>query len=111
DTPGTAVGNNTEQIEHIDVTADLGKYGIKSPLANDGVGINMGGEHRKDSVTFSPDGAELAGDLSGFSGATVPINAHYDINEAFVELRAPIAHDLPGAYDLVADTGYRYSNY
>jgi outer membrane receptor protein involved in Fe transport len=111
ETPGTAEGNNTEQIEHIDVTGDLGKYGVKSPLANESLAANVGGEHRMDSVTFSPDGAELAGDLAGFSGASVPINAHYDINEAFAELRAPIAHDLPGAYDLVADTGYRYSDY
>jgi iron complex outermembrane recepter protein len=111
DVPGTAQGNNTEQIEHIDLTGDLGKYGIKSSLANDGVAVNVGGEHRMDSVTFNPDGAELAGDLSGFSGAVVPINAHYDINEAFAELRAPIAHDVPGAYDLVVDTGYRYSDY
>ncbi len=111
DTPGTAEGNNTEQIEHIDLTGDLGKYGIKSPLANDGLAVNVGGEHRMDSVTFNPDGAELSGDLAGFSGALVPIDEHYDINEAFVELRAPIAHDAPGAYDLVMDTGYRYSDY
>jgi outer membrane receptor protein involved in Fe transport len=111
ETPGTASGNNTEQIEHIDLTGDLSKYGIVSPLATHGVGLNVGGEHRMDSVTFSPDGAELAGDLAGFSGATVPINEHYDSNEAFVELRAPIAHDLPGVYDLVADAGYRYSDY
>ncbi len=110
-TPGTAYGNNTEQIEHIDLTGDLGKYGIISPFAKDGLAVNFGGEHRKDTVTFNPDGAELAGDLSGFSGALVPINEHYDINEAFVELRAPLAHDLPGAYDLTADTGYRYSDY
>jgi len=111
DTPGTASGNNTEQIQHIDVTGDLGKYGLKSPVANDGLAVNVGGEHRMDSVTFSPDGAELSGELAGFSGALVPINEHYDVNEAFAELRAPIAHDVPGAYDLVMDTGYRYSDY
>ena len=110
-TPGTAQGNNTEQIEHIDVTGDLSKYGIKSPIANDGLALNVGGEHRKDSVTFSPDAAELSGQLAGFSGALVPINEHYDINEAFGEIRIPIAHDMPAAYDLVADMGYRYSDY
>ncbi len=61
DTPGTSDGNNTEEITHADVTGDLGKYGVKSPLAKDGVGVNFGYEYRKDSVTFSPDGAELAG--------------------------------------------------
>ncbi len=110
-TPGTATGNNTEQIAHVDLTGELGKYGIQSPWAADGVAINLGGEHRKDTVTFNPDGAELSGDLAGFSGAVVNINEHYDINEAFVELRAPLAHNLPGAYDLTADVGYRYSNY
>jgi outer membrane receptor protein involved in Fe transport len=110
-TPGTATGNNTETIEHFDLTGDLGKYGLQFPLAKNGVGINVGGEHRSDSVTFSPDGAELAGDLAGFSGATVPINASYNINEAFAEFRVPVLHDVPGAYDLTMDTGYRYSNY
>jgi iron complex outermembrane receptor protein len=110
-TPGTATGNNTETIEHFDLTGDLGKYGLKFPLASDGVGINVGGEHRSDSVTFSPDGAELAGDLAGFSGATVPINASYNINEGFAEFRVPVLHDVPAAYDLTMDTGYRYSNY
>ena len=68
ETPGTAVGNNTEQIEHIDVTGDLSKYGIKSPLAIDGVAINAGGEHRMDSVTFSPDGGGALGRLGRFFG-------------------------------------------
>jgi len=111
DTPGTAQGVNTEQVEHFDITGDLSKYGMKSPLANDGMGLNFGYEHRMDTVTFSPDGAELAGDLAGFSGATVPINEGYSINEAFFEVRAPLAHDLPGVQDLTVDTGYRYSDY
>ncbi|MGH9561615.1 MAG: TonB-dependent receptor domain-containing protein, partial [Terracidiphilus sp.] len=110
-TPGTAEGNNTEQIAHIDVTGDLGKYGLQSPWAKDGLAVNLGGEHRKDTETFAPDGAELSGVLAGFSGALVPINVHDDINEAFGEVRVPIAHDAPGVYDLTADTGYRYSNY
>jgi iron complex outermembrane recepter protein len=111
ETPGTAYGNNTEQIAHVDITGELGRYGIHSPWTQDGVAVNFGGEHRMDSVTFSPDGAEMSGALSGFSGALVPINEHYNINEAFVEGRVPIAHDLPGLYDLTADTGYRYSDY
>jgi iron complex outermembrane receptor protein len=110
-TPGTAQGNNTEQVQHIDLTGDLGKYGIQSPWAKDAAAVNFGGEHRMDSVTYNPDGAELSGDLAGFSGAVVPINEHYNINETFVEARVPIAHDLPGLYDLTMDTGYRYSDY
>ena len=37
---GTAYGTVTERILHVDVTGDLGKYGIKLPTANDGVGVN-----------------------------------------------------------------------
>jgi iron complex outermembrane receptor protein len=110
-TPGTAQGNNTEQVQHFDLTGDLGKYGLKSPFANAGLGVNLGYEHRMDSVTFNPDGAELAGNLAGFSGASVPIDQHYDVNDAFFEVRAPLAHDLPGVQDLTVDTGYRYSDY
>ena len=110
-TPGTAYGNNTEQVAHLDFTGDLGKYGLTTPWANDAAAINVGYEHRMDSVTFSPDGAETSGALAGFSGAITPIDQHYDVNEGFVELRLPIAHSLPALYDLTADVGYRYSNY
>ena len=41
----------------------------------------------------------------------MPINAHDNIDEAFLELRLPIAHNMPGIYDLTMDTGYRYSKY
>jgi len=110
-TPGTAYGNNTEQIAHLDFTGELGKYGLQSPWANDGAAVNFGYEHRMDSVTFNPDGAETSGDLAGFSGALVHIDQHYDINEGFVEFRVPIAHNQPGLYDLTTDVGYRYSDY
>ena len=111
ETPGTAYGNNTEQVAHVDVTGELGQYGLRTPWATDGLAVNLGYEHRMDSVTFSPDGAETSGDLAGFSGALVPIDESYRINEGFVELRAPIAHNLPGVYDLTTDVGYRYSDY
>lgn len=111
ETPGTASGNNTEQVAHVDFTGELGKYGIQLPWAKDGMAINLGAEHRKDTVTYNPDAAELSGQLAGFSGALVDINVHYNINEGFAELRVPLVHDLPGVYDLTADTGYRYSDY
>jgi len=109
--PGTSYGTNSEQIQHIDITGDLGKYGIMSPWAKDGIAVNFGAEHRFESVYFAPDAAELAGDLAGFGGASVPTNAGYEVSEGFAEVRAPLAHDLPGIYDLTVDAGYRYSNY
>ncbi|HXN11151.1 MAG TPA: TonB-dependent receptor, partial [Steroidobacteraceae bacterium] len=110
-TPGTAYGTNNEQILHADVTGDLGKYNIKSPLAHDGVGVNVGAEYRFEQLNFIPDNVETVGALAGFSGAVKSLNAGYDVKEGFFEVRAPIAQDLPGVHDLTVDAGYRYSGY
>jgi iron complex outermembrane recepter protein len=110
-TPGTSYGTNSEEVLHADLTGDLGKYGIQSPWARDGVGINIGVEHRTETLDFAPDGAELQGDLAGFTGAAAAIDRAYAVKEAFVEARAPIIQNAPGAYDLIFDGGYRYSDY
>jgi iron complex outermembrane receptor protein len=111
DSPGTSDGNNTQTVTHLDATGDLGKYGVTSPFAKNGVAVDVGAEYRKESVTFNPDAAELSGDLAGFGGASVPTNASYDVGEAFAEFRAPLVQDQPGVYDLTTDAGYRWSNY
>ena len=109
--PGTADGNNTEKILHADVTGDLGHYGVASPWAHDGAGVNVGVEHRMEALSFSPDAASFSGELAGFSGAAAAINNSYHVNEAFTEILAPLVQDEPWAHDLQIDTGYRYSNY
>ncbi len=108
--PGTSYGTNTQEIQHADVTAELGKFGITSPFARDGVGANIGVEHRFEAVTFSPDETESTGQLEG-TGALLPIDAGYSVKEAFVEFRAPLIQDKPGFYDLTFDAGYRFSDY
>jgi iron complex outermembrane recepter protein len=110
-TPGTAYGTNDEKILHADVTGDLGKYGVTLPWAKDGVAINVGAEHRFEGLTFAPDGAELSGELSGAAGASVAIDNGYHVDEAFTEIRAPIAQNQPWSKDLDIDAGYRYSDY
>jgi iron complex outermembrane receptor protein len=110
-TTGTSTGTATERILHADVTGQLGKYGLKSPLANDGVGVNIGAEHRNDHLSFAPDAAELSGLLSGYGGASVAIDNGISVNEGFVEVRAPLAQDRPGIKDLVVDSGFRHSDY
>jgi iron complex outermembrane receptor protein len=108
--PGTSYGTNLEEIWHADVTGDLGKYGIASPLAHDGLALNIGAEHRFEAVTFRPDETELTGQLEG-TGGLLPISAAYSVKEAFIEVRAPIAQNLPFVHDLSIDSGYRYSDY
>ena len=109
--PGTAYGTNTEKIQHGDITGDLGQYGITSPWAHDGAAINVGVEHRNEGITFSPDAAELSGQLAGFAGASVPIDNSYSVSEGFTEIRVPLVQNAPWAHDLSTDMGYRYSKY
>ncbi|HMD27107.1 MAG TPA: TonB-dependent receptor, partial [Steroidobacteraceae bacterium] len=108
---GTAYGTVTERILHADITGQLGKYGIKLPTANDGIAINVGWEDRRDTEDFQPDAAELGGQLSGFGGASAPIDQGIGVSEEFVELRAPLVQGRPFAKDLVVDAGIRRSDY
>jgi len=110
-TPGTAYGSVEQKIMHADITGDLGVYGMKSPFARDALGINFGFEHRSEFLAFDPDAAELAGVLSGFSGASVSIHNGYSVSEGFLEARLPLAQDRPGIRDLLFDSAYRYSDY
>jgi iron complex outermembrane recepter protein len=110
-TPGTDSGTNSEQIVHVDTTGQLEQYGITSPWARDGLALNIGAEHRLETLDFAPDAAELSGALAGFSGALVAIDKGYSVNEGFLEVRAPIAQNQRGVYDLTFDSGFRYSNY
>jgi iron complex outermembrane recepter protein len=108
---GTAQGASTLRTLHADVTGKLGTYGVKSPAANDGVYINIGFEHRNDHEFLQPDSAEESGLLSGFGSAVAPIDASISVAEEFLEIRAPLVQDAPGAKELLFDTGYRRSDY
>ncbi|HEX3397651.1 MAG TPA: TonB-dependent receptor [Steroidobacteraceae bacterium] len=108
---GTARGSETLRTLHADVTGKLGEYGVTSPLANEGVGVNVGFEHRNDHEVLQPDAAEESQLLSGFGSAVAPIDAGLSVNEEFIELRAPLVQDKAGAKELLFDTGYRRSDY
>ena len=108
---GTAQGASTLRTLHADVTGKLGDYGIKSPLASEGLAVNIGFEHRNDHEVLQPDSAEESGLLSGFGSAVAPIDASISVAEEFVELRAPLLQNQPGAHELLFDSGYRRSDY
>jgi iron complex outermembrane receptor protein len=108
--PGTIYGTNSEGIAHVDFTADFGKYGITSPFAHDGIALNIGGEHRYETLNVAPDAVALANELSGFV-STVPVAASFHVNEVFAEARVPIMQDKPFVHDLDLDAGYRFSSY
>ena len=111
DITGTSRGAIAERIVEGTVTGDLGDYGVKSPWAEDGVGIAFGGHSRRDHLDYTPDAALLSGDLSGAGGASTPIDRSLRVNEAFGEARIPLIQNMPLVRDLTAEAGYRYSDY
>jgi iron complex outermembrane recepter protein len=108
---GLSIGSSTLRTEHGELTAQLGTWGVTSPLAHEGIAVNAGFEHRNDHEFYPPDYAEQNQLLSGFGSAAVPIDESLSVIEGFAEIRAPLIQDMPGAKDLLFDTGYRYSSY
>jgi len=111
DITGTSRGTITERIIEGTVTGDLGDYGIKSPMAEDGVGVAFGFHQRRDHLQYLPDAAEEGGDLSGAGGASVRVNNSLRVAEAYAEGRVPLVQDKPFFDDLTAELGFRYSDY
>ena len=93
------------------VTADLAKWSLKSPFADEGIKINVGAEYRSESAVFSPDLTSEEGNAEGFGGAVVPVSGNYHVSEVFTEVGIPLLEHKPMAESLALELGYRYSDY
>src|SRR3569833_2675893 len=111
DTPGFKEGSTTEQIVNASISGDLGKYGMKSPWAKDGVGIALGVEYRRESLDYRTDAEFQSGDLAGQGGPTPSTHGSFDVKEIFGEIRVPVIQDAPMAKELSLEGGYRTSDY
>jgi outer membrane receptor protein involved in Fe transport len=109
-TPGFQRGNIDEAIGHGDVTIQGGEYGLKTPWATNGIGVNAGLEYRKQTMRFDVDQEFSSGDLAGQGGPTPSVHGAFDVREAFAEAQVPIVeHSFIDLLQLSA--GFRYSNY
>ena len=111
DTGGTISGDTQEQVVSANITGDLSRYGLKSPFAGTGLGVNFGAEYRREALTYAPDQIISSGDLLGGSGASPAVSGAFDVKEVFGEARLPLAQDLPFIKDLTFEGGYRFSQY
>ncbi len=111
DVPATYSVTTKEFIVDGSVTADLEKMGMKLPTASSGPSVNLGAEYRSESYVLDPDYIFANGLNSGGNGAQSAINGGFHVSEIFTEARLPIMNDIPGAYDLSVEAGYRYSSY
>ncbi len=108
---GLQIGRISQEIYNGVITGDLGVYGIKSPLASDGIQVVFGTEYRRDELSNTVDALQTQGQLAGSGGATIGISGATKVNELFMEARVPIAQDQAFAESLSFDTAYRYSDY
>ena len=103
-------GNVNESIADANITIDGGEYGVQTPWSDRGIGLNFGGEYRKESLDFLPDIEFQTGDGAGQGGAILPVSGKFDVREAFAELQVPIvSHSF--FEELTLGAGYRYSDY
>jgi iron complex outermembrane recepter protein len=103
-------GSVTTSLVNANLTGDLGKYGVQSPLAGSGLKINFGTEYRDNTLAFLTDQEVQSGNISG-NGSTLPTTGGVTVREGFVEARMPLVEDKPFAESLNVETGYRYSSY
>ena len=111
DATSFAVGNTNERVASLAFTGKLGDYGIKSPLASEGVGVAFGAEYRREHLDSTADFLSTNGLLSGNGGASPPVNGGFDVYELFGEARVPLASDMPFVKSLALELGYRFSSY
>jgi outer membrane receptor protein involved in Fe transport len=109
-TPGFQRGVINETIAHADFTVNGDEYGWRFPWAESGIGLNVGGEYRKESLDFKVDQEFSTGDLAGQGGPTPPVSGNFDVRELFGEIQLPIVeHNFIDNFTITG--GYRYSNY
>jgi iron complex outermembrane recepter protein len=109
--PGILTGSTTERIASGYVSGDLGKKGITTPWAKDGLQVVFGSEYRQEQLTLHPDIEWLTGDLAGSGLPTPPVDAEIHLWELFTEAHLPLVQDAPMMKALNVEAGYRYSDY
>jgi outer membrane receptor protein involved in Fe transport len=107
---GFLKGQTSEQVFSGSLTGQLGEYGFKMPWASDGISVNLGVEHRKESLSLQPDNAFSTGDLTGQGAPTLAVNGSYSVTEFIGEAEVPIVQDSV-FHNLSFNGGYRYSSY
>ena len=107
---GHISGQTSEQIANLNFTGALGEWGFQTPWSDEGVGVNFGVEHRRESLELDPDQLFQAGDLTGQGAPTLPVDGWFRVNEIFAEAQIPII--LHGPIDEFSiGAGYRKSWY
>jgi outer membrane receptor protein involved in Fe transport len=108
--PSFQDGDTFQYMGQINLSGDLGQYGMKSPWAEDGIGLAGGFEWRKEQLDYNPDALFQSGDLAGQGGTTPPTSGTIENTDFYVEARVPLASGMAFAESLAFEGGYRHSD-
>jgi outer membrane receptor protein involved in Fe transport len=108
--PTFSTGNIIEQVANLNIVGAL-PDAIKSPWANDKIGVSFGGEYRREHLDSVSDVPQSTGDINGGGAAKPPVNGSYDVYELYGEARLPLIQGQPFAKDVTLELAYRYSDY
>lgn len=102
----------TEQaVVTASITGDLGQYGFKSPMADEGLKVAGGLEYRRDAIAQTVDVSFATGDGAGQGGPTLPLSGEIDVYDVFAEFQLPLISGKPGIELLSLDGAARVSDY
>lgn len=107
---GTQSGFADRTILTGQLVGELGKYGVRSPLAHTGVSTALGAEYRTETVLYNPSTSYATGDLL-VTGAAHPTAGTFHVGEIFAEVQAPIVEDHPLVKELTLKLSDRYAHY
>jgi iron complex outermembrane receptor protein len=107
---GVIQGQTSEQIADVNFTGALGEMGIQTPWSDEGVGVNVGAEYRKESLELNPDQSFQQGDLTGQGAPTLPVSGSFRVLELFGETQIPIIRNS-FIEEFTINAGYRKSWY
>ncbi|WP_229463715.1 TonB-dependent receptor domain-containing protein [Massilia sp. 9I] len=110
-TPGFQKGSTHQSVQGINLSTNLGDYGLKLPTASSGIGLALGWEHRTEKLTLDTDTAYQTGDLAGQGGPTFGVSGQFSVKDYYAEARIPLLEKLPFADSLTATLSYRKSDY
>jgi iron complex outermembrane recepter protein len=102
------VGTSRQMSQTDDITANVSGGLFDIPTGGT-FSVAAGVEHRREKGYFTPDPNDSAGLTTNL--ASEPTNGRYDVNEAYIELDAPLLRDLPGAQEFGINVASRYSHY
>jgi len=97
-------GVYSQKVFYASLNGDLGRYGLKSPWAEEGLALALGAEHRSEDLDFEADALAQ-------SNGTLPSAGSFSVNEFFGEAELPLISDAPFIEALSVNGGYRYSKY